>query len=325
MSTPLFDPPPRRRGRGWWRRFWSFVLLVAFGSVLVGLSLALAVVEPNENPLLTYGLIGYGVLVVGFVLVPSFRISREMRLLRNGIELVTQGTGFEVRVTHGDRSVVLRPPSASHRLIPVEGSTGLGGYVVLASANLRRSFFPSVSDLPIHRLLGEERVVRRLPVPVRATNSRWNEWLRRKYGSLRGACVILTLSVAIGTGFALGLGSGPVLWGVDAILIAVDSVLVLLWLRRYWRDRILWREGEEFHAILLETKEQGSSCHYSYAYHFGGYDFRRAEHLPSDVPAWRVESPPGASAVTERVILLVDPNRPERCALIPAEMAGAAD
>ena len=206
-------------------------------------------------------------------------------------------------------------PGSTERLI--ETSHGL---VVLASPDLKRFMFPELLDVPVARLVSDEQMVRCLPVPVRSTSAEWNSWLRRKYRKPRMAC--FSLAFLGGTGAWCSAWAGFPLWLLLAslFLLGVLVFVFLAFLGGYWRDRILWREGEEVHAVLLSSKMESDAWIYTYTYPYGNTEYRGHEHLHPGTQAWQVTPPKGAPAVTPRVIVLVDPYRPKRCTLVPSHL-----
>src|SRR5207244_606103 len=104
-----------------------------------------------------------------FVTVVSIiRRVTQMALLRYGVELVSAGTGRDLRISYEGRSTGFRPPRDGWRRVLVRPPRGPRGYVVLASRDLRRAFLPDLRDVPVDRLTRDEEIERVLPPPIRA-------------------------------------------------------------------------------------------------------------------------------------------------------------
>lgn len=249
------------------------------------------------------------------------KLLRDMRLFRTGVESVGERAGGMLRLRLGDRTARIELPRSTEKYVQVPGRGE--NYLVLVSGDLKRRLFPELRDVPVRALAVDEGIVRRLPPPVRSTSVAWNGWLKERYRLARGWAWALGTVLVLGVGIAACAGFPMALLIVAGGLLAIESILVLSWMRLYWRDRVLWREGEEIHAVLVETQEQREWLLYHFVYGFRDREYKRRQRWKADVGAWLVESPRGAPAVTPRIVVLVDPYRPERCTLVPARLGDA--
>ncbi len=244
----------------------------------------------------------------------------EMCLFRGGTETVSQGAGDDLQLQLSSEGPTrsLRPPADPWRHVLVRPPEGPRGYVALVSRTLRWSFFPELRDIPVGRLTRDEEIRCLLPETPRATPEAWKAWLRDKYASHRyGVWVFGVVSGVL----AAILGAAGHLGDPVAFLLAIPLVpglaLGLFWLRGYWRDRVLWLDGEELHGVLLETTTRSERIVYDVSYSSNGHEFARRASVPSAWEAWITDSPRSAPAVTRRVVLLVDPVRPTRWTPVP--------
>lgn len=264
------------------------------------------------------GVLGLGTLaVLTFVTVRSLR---QMRLLRIGMEFTAQGAGGEVRISQEGRTASVRIPESVQSLIAVPNRNRLPAYVVLLSPDLRHWFFPQLLDVPVERLVGEEQGPRRLPDPTRAIDKKWDDWSNSRltvpkvfswiFGIPFGACLLGLLCSGFGPG-----------WAVAAFLFGGFELLSLLvWQSRRWRNRYLWREGDEVHAVLMNRHTHKGQTHYRYEYVYRGREFKGGDSWEARHEVLEVPSPAGAPAVTKRVVILVDPYDPRRSILVPKTM-----
>ncbi|MBI2932364.1 MAG: hypothetical protein HYY16_12000 [Planctomycetes bacterium] len=244
------------------------------------------------------------------------RNAREMSLLRHGIERVTFNRGTEVRVTHEGFSVAIQPPPDREKHIRV-GPRG-EELVVLARPDFSALLFPQVVDVPVERLVGAELLVPLLPSPVRPPNPHWSAWLRAEYRVIPAFMAVLAFAAGamlIATATNLGFRSG--FWAVLGAAALGEIALLLAWMRGYWRDTVLWREGDEVHAVVLDERWENGRRRYSIAFSYRGRENRGQRTLPEAFAALRTRNPEDAPAVTERAVVLVDPARPARWTLVP--------
>lgn len=253
------------------------------------------------------------------VLARTWRLVQEMGLLRTGIELVTRGTAEEVRIVAGERETRVRFPRSLKYLVQVGESGRVRGVVVLASPDLKRFVFPTLEDVPVEKIVRGEETQPVLPPPVRPGNDAWKNWLKRKHSTSKGLTGILGGIAAILMIVGAFVGIGPLIGGL--VVTAVFGFALLIHLRNYWRDRVLWREGEELHAVVLHQQEVKSIIHCRFSYSYGNREYRGSEHLPSADAPRTVPSPEGAAAVADRVVILVDPYRPTRCVIVPVSIS----
>ncbi len=259
---------------------------------------------------------GLGAGLTLMALGRAWGILGQILLLREGVELVTRGTGCELQVVHGDRVATLRRP---FRVGLIQARAPARGYVVLAAPDLSRVFFPDLRDVPAGRLAREEGVRRVLPDPVRAPNPAWREWMRVELGSLR-AMTLGFLGVAVLLGAIVGTASSPAApgWGLTAAALPAFVGLLsgMAWAQAYWRGQVLWQEGEEVHAIVVEEIFRQGKSRYELAYRFGEREFRVKARLLRE--PWRVLPPAGDPIATSRVVVLVDARNPRRWTMVPA-------
>lgn len=249
------------------------------------------------------------------------KLLRDMRLFLTGVELIGERTGGMLRLRLGDLTVRIELPRSTEKYVRIPGRGER--FLVLASGDLKRRVFPELRDVPIRTLAVDEGIVRRLPPPVRSPSAAWNGWLKERYRLARGWAWALGVFLVLVFGIAACAGFPMALLVVAGGLGVIDSILILAWMRLYWRDRVLWREGEEIHAVLVETREQKEWLFYDFVYSFRDREYKKRQRWKADVGAWLVESPRGAPAVTPRIVVLVDPYRPERCTLVPARLGDA--
>ncbi len=248
------------------------------------------------------------------------RALREMRLFRLGRELHTHGGGLHVRVTHEGFEMNVAPPADRSSLIRV-GATG-GELTLLASDDLSSHFFPQLRDVPVERLTRDEMIVAVLEAPVRRMRPAWREWLRRKY---RGFLIAMSLVAGV-AGITLlavgaGAGAGTPFWIVAGVAGGLELILALAWMRRFWRDIVLWREGDEVHAVVLHESWENNYRTYTLGFTHRQAERRATLRVPDAFSLLRVPSPPDAPAVTNRAVVLVDPAFPRRWAAVPESCA----
>jgi len=241
---------------------------------------------------------------------------REMRLMVNGIEVVATGGGFQYRVAVGSRAADFRTPPRTDTLI----RTGPAGQevVVLAAADLSCVMFPHLQDVEVVRLVYDELTVPLLPAPVRTHNPAWRAWMRHR---CRGFPILMGVATVLGALVALIVagkeGITAAFWLTAAGTAFVDGLLLLGWLRRHWCEHVLWREGEEVHAVVLDRSWENGATLYTLGFSYRGSERTRRIRIPDAFDALVVGSPGGSPAVTTRVAVLVDPARPERWSVVP--------
>jgi hypothetical protein len=270
------------------------------------------------GPILWCG--GIGAFLCVLALGRAWGLLGQFLLLREGIELVAVNAGPELRVSHADRVASVRRPLRVDRLIRTRAAPG--GYVALATEDLSRILFPDLRDVPSGRLAREEEIRCILPAPPRVLTAGWKEWLRVRHAGLRGVTVGLSIGGlvlgAVVAGF-MGWGSGGLAGGAIAaslpLLIGILSGLA--WARGHWRDRVLWRVGVEVHAVLIESAPRRGKARVILAYRLGGQEFRVAERYPEEPGPLEAAAPPGDPIAAPRLVVLVDPRRPERWTVVP--------
>lgn len=260
----------------------------------------------------------YGAGALLFLLgspIRVFFLLREMRLLRLGFEVVTQGTGKSARIRLGEVSREIRIPADRTNLVQVHSRGGLPGYVVLVDASLRRRFFPSLADLPPESLRSEAGLPPQLPPPIRDLTAKWLRWFRARYGSgwIYYFTPLLVLCAVLLTRLAGPTSAGD--WPAIGIIAVAPLLLPLYRIRQYWKFRLLWKYGVETRAMMITDPLQGKS----YTYLWAGRDYTFRE-MTAVEP---LEAPP-SGVVAPEVVILVDPAHPSRAALVPAFMAAKA-
>lgn len=261
---------------------------------------------------LTLGALG----LIAFAAVRLGRIIKEMWLLRNGIELETYARGHHLRTSTDGPNVTLKPPIHREALIRV----GPGGeeLIVLATPTLSRSFFPHLIDVPVQNLAHEELIVPLLEPPVRRPHPGWHAWIRRKQRLWPITMVVVAIPALVLTWAAFAMSkTSTTFWISAGASVLVESVLLLAWMRAYWRDVVLWREGEEVHAIILEERWEQGLHSFDVAFSYRSSEHRGRRTMPQPSSALTTQSPSDAPAVTHRVVVLVDPLRPERWSIVP--------
>lgn len=261
-----------------------------------------------------------GAALAATTLAKVGRRAVEMGLLRGGTETVSRGTGsdLQLQLAPDGPTRSLRLPADPSRHVLVRPPEGPRGYVALASRTLRWSFFPELRDVPVGRLTRDEEIRCLLPEAPRATPEAWKAWLRQKYAAFRQG---VWVAGGVGGVLAAILGAAGRLGDPVALFLAIPVVpglaLGLFWLRGYWRDRVLWLDGEEVHGVLLETTTRSERIVFDVSYSSRGHEFARRASVPYAWAAWLTDSPRSAPAVTRRVVLLVDPTRPARWTPVP--------
>ncbi len=244
----------------------------------------------------------------------------QMRLLRHGIELLTHGGGRFVGIPGTIYQRQTQLPAAWSHFIRV-GPAG-GEFVVLASRNLKSLLFPRQDDLPVERLVREEDIVPLLQSPIRDRSSDWMRWIRRKYRPARISTVLVAMITALVTLVTLCAGaSSATVVTLSGVGGSLALLLFLAWMRGHWRDRVLWRDGDEVHAVVLrETWAQRvRTLAIGFSYHSREYGGQ--VRMSDEFTVLRADSPPSAPAVTERAVVLVDPLKPGRWAIVPSTCA----
>lgn len=318
----MLPPPPRPRGRGWWRRARLLAIWLTAGplGIAVSTGVTISALTGPGGPVLGLAIIfgGAGAIVLALLVRVVWKNLREIGLLRHGVELVTRGSGAELSVFHGDLRRTLEPPGSRENLIRVGEPAEVRGFLVLASPDLSRHFFPDLRDVPAERLVRGEEIEPRLPLPVRSMTPEWKMWMRRQCLVYRTLAILISLPIATGILVLVLAGGSPTPWGVTGIASAAEGVIILAWLRRYWRTGVLWREGEEIHAVVLKRQADTKGVlHCEVTYTYRGKEFGRAVRVPVDLSLCEAPSPRGAAAVTPRVVLLIDPYAPKRWTWVP--------
>jgi hypothetical protein len=244
-----------------------------------------------------------------------------MRLFRHGHETVTFGQGRHLPGPTPDEPVNV--PASLTREAHVRVGPAGDEFLALVSADGRRWLVPQLRDVPVERLVSDGPEARLLPGPVREMTPQWREWMRRRHGPWLGG-----LGAVVALGGVIAIGAGPYAPGLIPYILGVTSVpsiaLALTWLRRRLRDGVLWREGEEVHAILFEERWENRTRAYTLAFRYRDVEYRVRARVPATHAVQRVSSPPDAPAVTNRVVILVDPVRPKRWVPVPTAVVERA-
>lgn len=271
--------------------------------------------RPSKESLggLYVGLVLAGVTVAAVVWALLF-LRRRMQLLTSGVELRVAGDG---RLARDGRSVKVRLPS------PVANYARLrsGDFVALADPDLSRSFFPELRDVPLDALLEGLPIAQlQLPKEPREPHPGWERWIRRRYSGFGWGLAITSLFGLCGLGVLLFSGKTTGAAAISAVAGVLAGVLLVTWRQGLQRHRRLWREGAEVHAALLRTTVIKASVDYGLAY----VDREEAVHvhvaLPNGVTPWKVPAGEGGRVPLHRVVVLVDPKRPRRFAVVPFEI-----
>jgi hypothetical protein len=150
-----------------------------------------------------------------------------------------------------------------------------------------------------------------LPKPERESTAQWERWLRIKYPSLGyllgltfGGAAVLALPA-----LAVGFHEISMLLGLHAIFGAWTVLLASG--RGHRRDRLLWRRGEERHAVARVARRDGNIRRYDVAFEFGGTVYTLRQRIPIEGEALTTRK--------DHVVVLVDPLRPTRAMVVPRE------
>ncbi len=241
----------------------------------------------------------------------------RMRLLISGVELRVHGDG---RLVHESRSRTVRLPHPHENYARLRS----GAFVALADPDLSRIFLPELRDVPLDRLLENIPAAPLvLPAAPREPRAAWERWIRRRNSGIGWTLGITAFFGLCGLGGLLfSGGAGGV--AISAVACVVGAILLLHWRRDVARLRSLWKEGREVHAAVLRTTFVKGTVGYEVAAVEGGRELRLTASLASNVALWEVPVEKGGRVALRRVVVLVDPDRPLRCAVVPFDVGASA-
>lgn len=257
--------------------------------------------------------------VVTFML---WKLGRELNLLRNGVESVAPQRGIDVALVFGNRRVAIRRRS----FLPVRWSilarlpSGETGRLVLGAPDGSSFFYPTLSDVPVESLVGHEAPSSWLGRPPRPPSEAWAAWSAWRRRPTRISMIAAGVLAAVGAALSFSLRPPNDFWIFFAVPLAAGALFILVWMKQYWRDRVLWKEGFEIQAVLLKQDIRRGARGYRVGYTYHGHEFQHVQWLPLGRAPRLLESPPDAPAVTTRALILIDPHRPDRWSLVPSDL-----
>jgi hypothetical protein len=241
----------------------------------------------------------------------------RMRLLSSGVELRVNGDG---RLLHGSRDRTVRLPHPRENYARLRS----GAFVALADPDLSRIFLPELRDVPLDRLLENIPAASLvLPTAPRAPRAAWERWIRRRNSGIGWTLGITVFFGLCGLGGLLLSGSAGGV-AITAVACVVGALLLLHWRRDVARLRSLWQQGREIHAAVLRTNVVKGTVGYELASVDGGRELRFTASLPRNVALWEIPGEKGGRVPLRRVVVLVDPDRPLRGAVVPFDIGAPA-
>lgn len=271
-----------------------------------------------------YASLGVAITMALAVVVALRILWQQMRLLANGVELVTQGMGREARISHEGRTIPIRTPADPENHIQQRAEVGPRGLVVLASPDLSRHYFPRLIDVPLDRLIGAARPIEaRLPLPPRLPQPGWDRGSHAGISSLMATAIFLVLMGIVLLAGMMAKRGFPIPEIVASIAGPGAALLLAGWAWRRGRRRRLWREGQELHAVILQETAEKRARRYDLAWTARDEELRGSARLPRGVGPWEPPAPGDDPAVVRRAVILVDPERPQRWTIVPAESGRA--